>query len=172
MDEDFLLIRKMKSGDEEALESFVRKYYPVILRYCGYHVSDSEYAEDITQETFERFFRNLPDYRHCGKMKNYLYIIAGNLCKNVYRKNAEIILPQLPEAEDNPMESVSDRLDLESAVNSLPPELREVIILFYFQELKLREIAGILDIGLPLVKYRLKKSREQLGRLLGKEAES
>lgn len=61
MDKDFFLIRKMKSGDEEAMECFVQQYYPVILKYCRYHVEDREYAKDITQETFERFFGRLPE---------------------------------------------------------------------------------------------------------------
>lgn len=56
MDKDFLLINKMKNGDESAMESFVCRYYPKILCYCHYHVADRGYAEDITQETFVKFF--------------------------------------------------------------------------------------------------------------------
>ena len=70
MDEDFWLIRRMKQGDEQAIEDFVRKYYPVILRYCRIHIQDPGYAEDMTQETFARFFRTLPQYQHYGKAAN------------------------------------------------------------------------------------------------------
>lgn len=56
----------------------------------------------------------------------------------------------------------NDRLDMEQALHSLPEELREVVILYYFQELKQKEIAKILGIGLPLVKYRLKRAKEML----------
>ena len=59
MDSDFLLIRRMKNGDDTAIETFVQKYYPVILRYCHLHLSDKSYAEDATQEVFARFFRTL-----------------------------------------------------------------------------------------------------------------
>ena len=79
MDKDFLLINKMKNGDESAMESFVCRYYPKILCYCHYHVSDKGYAEDITQETFVKFFGALSVYRHHGKALNYLYTIAANL---------------------------------------------------------------------------------------------
>ena len=58
MDNDFLLIHRMKNGDDAAIETFVRKHYPVILRYCHLHLSDKSYAEDATQEVFARFFRN------------------------------------------------------------------------------------------------------------------
>ena len=58
MDVDFLLIRKMKQGDDAAFDTFVRKYYDDILKYCSYHCSDAEYAEDLTQETFANFSQN------------------------------------------------------------------------------------------------------------------
>ena len=74
---DFLLIRKMKQGEETAFDFFVRKYYPEILTYCYHHCPDKAYAEDMTQETFLRFFAKLPDYSYWGKTKNYLYTIAG-----------------------------------------------------------------------------------------------
>lgn len=57
---DFLLIRKMKQGDDNALDLFVRKYYQEILSYCHYHCSDKTYAEDLTQETFIRFLQDCP----------------------------------------------------------------------------------------------------------------
>lgn len=61
MDADFLLIRKMKQGDERAIEMFVRKYYPVILQYCGYRCFDSDYAQDLAQETFAKFLPRCPN---------------------------------------------------------------------------------------------------------------
>lgn len=167
MDKDFFLIRKMKNGDEEAMEYFVRQYYPVILQYCRYRIRDREDAKDITQETFERFFGKLTDYRHMGKAVNYLYVIAGNLCRDFYQKKTVLVMEELPEQEENPMEEIAGRIDIEMAVAGLPDALSEVIILYYFQGKKLREIAEILQIGLPLVKYRMKKAKEQLGRRLG-----
>lgn len=53
---DFLLIRKMKQGDDTAFDLFVHKYYQEILNYCHYHCFDKAYAQDLTQETFVRFF--------------------------------------------------------------------------------------------------------------------
>ena len=61
------------------------------------------------------------------------------------------------------------KIYMEQALDELSPELREIIILFYFQECKLVEIADILQISLPLVKYRLRRAKEELKQLLGKE---
>ncbi len=167
MDRDFYLVRKMKDGSQEAMEEFVGKYYPEILRYCGYRLADRETAEDLTQETFEKFFRTLSNYRHYGKALNYLYVIAGNLCRDSYRGPVEAAMEELPEMGENPLGEVEERMDMEQAIRSLPEELREVVALRYIQELRLREIAEILDIGLPLVKYRVRRAKELLSELLG-----
>lgn len=169
MDKDFFLIQKIKNGSEDAAEEFIRKYYPVILKYCGYHTPYRQNAEDLTQETFERFFASLPRYQHKGKAANYLYVIAGNLCRDEYRNRTELPIEELPETGTSPMEAVEVRLEVEQALGRLPEELREVIILHYFQNLKQKEIAEILQLGLPLVKYRLSKAKEFLRDFLGKE---
>ena len=86
MDADFLLLRRMYQGDEGAIEEFVTKYYPSILRYCRFHLPDRDEAEDVTQEVFARFFGTLSTYQHHGKLANYLYVIAGNLCRDSVKK--------------------------------------------------------------------------------------
>ena len=169
MDADFLLIHKMKNGDEAAMELFVRKYYPAIRNYCRCHTYIDETAEDLTQETFEHFFRSFMSYHHSGKLTNYLYVIARNLCRDSYKKKQVLLLEELPEMGENPLETVNLRMDMEEAVRRLPEDMKEVIILHYFQDMKLKEVAEIIGIGLPLVKYRLKKAKEQLKIYIGEE---
>lgn len=177
MDMDFIIIHKMKNGDEAAMEIFVRSYYPLILKYCCYHTAVRDYAEDITQETFERFFRSLPDYRHNGKALNYLYTIAGNLCRDLYKREVrqyqeKVNTQGMQEERGIQMDQTEEsdrRLDMERALEMLTEDLREVIILYYFQQLKLREVADVLKIGLPLVKYRIRKAKEILGEFLKEE---
>ena len=169
MDSDFLLIHRMKNGDDAAIETFVRKHYPVILRYCHLHLSDKSYAEDATQEVFARFFRTLNQYQHYGKAQNYLYVIAANICRDFYRDPQEASIEELLEEPVSEMPPLDLRLDVHMALEKLPPELREVSILFFFQEVKQKEIAKILRISLPLVKYRIKRAKELLAGYLGKE---
>lgn len=106
---DFLLIQKMKQGNEQAFNTFVRKYYNEILKYCSYHCYDTEYAEDLTQETFVNFFAKLSDYHYQGKTMNYLYTIAGNLCKNHCKKKKDVLMDDeflLTHGMSNDMEQV------------------------------------------------------------------
>ena len=170
MDPDLLLLRRMRQGDEGAVERFVRKYYPAILSYCRCHLDRPQEAEDLTQETFTRFFAGLDRYRHYGKAANYLYVIAGNLCKDYYRKASPLPLEEQAEPAGQPLEVLEDWLDLEAAFRALPEDLRQTAILYFLQECKQREIAKMLDIGLPLVKYRIRRARELLARHLRKSA--
>lgn len=174
MDVDFLLIKRMKHGDEAAFDVFVRKYYEEILKYCCYHCFDITYAEDLAQETFIRFFTKLSDYRYIGKTKNYLYTIARNLCRDYYKKKKETPLeePVINEAlglNRNQEEVIVDKMTIEWALRKLPDELYEIVVLYYFQELKLTEIASTLQISLPLVKYRIRSAKLQLEKMLREE---
>lgn len=164
---DFLLVQKMRMGDEQAFDEFVRKYYPKILKYCQVHVSGSGYAEDMAQETFARFFKSLKAYKHYGKVVNYLYVIAANACNDYYRKNncinkREIPFEELPEIPDGKAGMPDEQIAVRLALDGLPEELRETAVLFFIQERRQKDIARILGISLPLVKYRVRKARELL----------
>ena len=167
MDRDFLLVQKMRMGVEKAFEIFVEKYYPRILSYCQVHIGDHGYAEDMTQETFERFFRSLKQYRHYGKAANYLYVIAANTCHDYHRKHKEIATETMPEQADTRADNAEERLDVQMAFKRLPEEVREVAVLYFLQEQKQKDIAVMLGIGLPLVKYRIRRARELLAGYLG-----
>ena len=65
------------------------------------------------------------------------------------------------------MDGVEIRLDIEQAVDDLPEELKEITILFFFQGLKQKEIAKVLNIKLSLVKYRISRAKKILSEYLG-----
>lgn len=170
MDADLFLIHRMRNGDEAAIESFVRKYYPAIFRYCYYHTAHRFQAEDLAQETFYRFFRLFSSYSHKDKLVNYLYVIAGNLCRDYWREKKRDMVELQDEIFPLPENTEIERkVDLERAVLSLPIEIQRVIYLHYFLEMKLKEIADAEQISLPLVKYRLKRGKELLEKKLRKE---
>ena len=75
----------------------------------------------------------------------------------------------MPETGEDQIEQVQDRLLIEEALNKLPEELKEIVVLYYFQGLKLREISDLIHIKLPLVKYRIKRAKELLGAILSGE---
>lgn len=159
---DFLLIQKIRDGDNRAGNEFVKKYYPLIYQYCFLHIHDRDYAEDMTQETFVRFFEAVMNRTDIAKVKSYLYRVAGNTVKNYYRKKKELLLEKLPDTVENNAADIEVRLDIERAVACLPDEIREITILFFFQGLKQKDISDLLGIKLSLVKYRVSKAKELL----------
>ncbi|MBX4263742.1 RNA polymerase sigma factor [Clostridium estertheticum] len=172
MNKDFFLIRRMKRGDESAVNDFVKQYNNEIYKYCYYRLSDKWQAEDVTQDTFISFFKHFNSYIHKGKAKNYLYIIAGNLCKNEYKKHKEISACHVEDKIMNlkeVQEEIVLKVSLEQEISRLPKEFKEVILLYYFQNLKIREIAEILNINVSLVKYRLSESKKLLQKSIDKE---
>lgn len=164
---DFLLIQKIRNGDNRAGNEFMKKYYPLIYQYCFLHIHDRDCAEDMTQETFVRFFEAVMNRTDIAKVKSYLYRVAGNTVKNYYRKKKELLLEKLPDTVENNAADIEVRLDIERAVARLPDEIREITILFFFQGLKQKDISDLLGIKLLLVKYRVSKAKE----LLSKELE-
>lgn len=169
VDEDFLLVQKMRMGDEKAFESFVTKYYSAILKYCQIHIKDYGYAQDMTQETFIRFFRTFRQYKHYGKAANYLYAIAANVCKDYHRKKKELPMEDLSEILGENENDMEEKAAVSEALDSLSDELKEVAVLFFIQERRQKDIAAILGISISLVKYRIRRAREVLSGYLGKE---
>lgn len=166
MTSDLFLVQKIRNGDELAGNQFVEKYYSLIYQYCFLHIRNKECAEDMTQETFVRFYEAILKDANIRKIKNYLYSIAGNILKNYYKKKKEILLDQLPETEKDNLTELEIRLDIERALDQLPEEIKEITILFFFQGLKQKEIAALLHIKLSLVKYRISKAKELLSKQL------
>lgn len=106
---------------------------------------NKEVAEDITQETFLRFW-NARAYKDTGKELNYLYTIARNLIISEYRKPSEDVLDpdaNYPSKETQEDDTRIDSLAVREAVNALPEELKEVVVLRYVSDLQVKDVARI-----------------------------
>lgn len=153
----------------------ISEQYEKIYRYCYFKVNNRCLAEDLTQETFLRYFAQT-SYVHRGKQLAYLYTIARNLCIDFYRKpkRGELAVEAFAEEDcsgsrmlteklaENPMEQVETALHLQMAVEKLPEEMQELILLRYVNELSVREICNITGLSRSS-EYRME--REALKRL-------
>lgn len=147
------------------LEKIIRKYYDEIFRYCYHHVESSALAEDLCQDTFVSFIEHYGRYRQEGKTRNYLYTIAKNKCRDHYKKQRPFIMEKVPEQEAGAC--MEEEVLVKYMVMCLPEELREAIVLRYFQGLKYTDIGAILKISSSLAKYRVKKGLELLAEMEG-----
>ena len=159
-----LLLRKVQSGDTGALDTLITAYYPQILNYCRWHTADEQQAQDAAQETFLKAVRWLDS---CGGFQGafrpFLYKIAKNICIDLNRtmERTEVSLESLPDAEE--------KVNLRALTAQLEPEQRELVLLRFAQQLKLREIAQITGLPLRTVQSRLRAALKTLKMQLEKE---
>ena len=142
--------------------------YDKIYRYCCFHLRDPQLAEDLTQETFLRFYRQA-SYQEQGKALAYLYTIARNLCLDAVRRcRPEAPLPDDHPAPD-PYAPIDRTLALRQALDTLPADLRELLLLRYVNELSVGDIAVLTGLSRYAVYRRLRAGLADLKHLLREE---
>lgn len=147
----------------------LEEQYDKIFRYCYFKIYDKQSAQDITQETFLRFYSRGLKLDGAGKLP-YLYTIARNLCVDEFRKKSAVCLEDLgEEAACDASEEWIDRLALKAAMARLPQEERELLFLRYVNEISVTSICRITGMSRFAVYRRLSKSAKQLKEELKKE---
>jgi RNA polymerase sigma-70 factor, ECF subfamily len=141
------------------------KYADSVLRMCYLYLKDYHLAEDVTQETFIRVMKNYDKFRKESSVKTWIIQIAINLCKNQMktwwykRQNFDDVMEI---AYDVYYDGCMDRQELFNKINKLSPKHKEIILLYYYQEMSVSEIAEVLKLKGSAVKVRLFRAREQL----------
>jgi RNA polymerase sigma-70 factor (ECF subfamily) len=142
--------------------------YDKIYKYCYFKVKNKEIAEDLTQETFLKYF-NQTTYISRGKPLAYLYTIAKNLCIDFYRKsNRDEDLNEEMVGNDD-VSTFETNFAIKQAVSTLPIELQELLLLRFANELNINEIANIMKISRFSVYRKLNKAFDLLKKILREE---
>lgn len=147
----------------------IEEQYDKIYRYCYFKLYDKKSAQDITQETFLRFFRQ--DLSLGGsKELPYLYTIAKNLCVDSFRKKTTESLENITEEITyDPTEDWISNLTLKSVISKLPQEEQELIFLRYVNEISITVICKVTGFSRFAVYRRLSKALKWLKEELEKE---
>ena len=147
--------------------------YDKIYRYCYYKVNNAAAAEDITQETFLRFFEN-NSYQENGKALNYLYTIARNLCIDEYRRRVSEVLPEELEqvATTGMEESIVEGLAMRQALSKLSPMERELVLLRFVNEVPVKVISELFECSRFALNRRTKQVLKKLRGYLSEESGS
>lgn len=142
--------------------------YDKIYRYCYFKVNNKEIAEDLTQETFLRYFSQT-SYINRGKPLAYLYTIARNLCIDFFRKDKrEQKLDQEVLVADD-ISRFETNIAIRQAISTLPDDLQELLLLRFANELAINEIANIMGVSRFSVYRNLNKAYGKLKTILKKE---
>ena len=174
---DELIVERALTGDAEAFGEIVRRWERRIFALAYGMLGREEDARDATQETFLAAFRNLRGFRGEAKVSSWLHRIAVNQCITRQRRTkvrgesalddeqerqASTFTTPLSFSPARVAEGRQQTMAVRRAINSLPIELRQVVVMKEFEELTFREIADALDLPLSTVKSRLYTALKQL----------
>lgn len=150
------LIKQIKSGNAECANELIERYYASILRYCAWHCRDSARAEDLTQETFLRVFRNFNQYDNKGSFQSYIYTIAHHLCVDEARKPMLYPLEEDIAASNEELTRVENQEEIGRLLTPLSPSQREAVLLRFGAQLSFAEISGITGVPPRTIQSRVR----------------
>ena len=152
---DRKLLKKVRDGDKEALSDIIKQYYADIFRFCLYMIQNEEDSYDITQERKKETGKNLRSYE--AENENGIPKISENT-KNIQ---------QYPDiCGTDKMKELEDYLYLKGLLNRLSQEVREVIILRAYEELKFKDIAKMMNCSLSTAKSRYRIGIQQMKNMI------
>ena len=187
VDPDSLLVDRVKRGDMHAFEMLVVKYQRRIQRLVARMVRDPEQVEDIAQETFIRAYRALPQFRGESAFYTWLYRIAVNTAKKTLMdmKRDPVVTESAlaSRGESNETSSLENELSTDetpeavlasreiaqtvnAAIEALPEDLRQAIVLREIEGLAYEEIASAMNCPIGTVRSRIFRAREAIAQRL------
>jgi len=178
------VMARFQAEEQAAFDELVRRYKDRLFLFILQMVKDRALAQDMLQETFIRLWRHKQKYRNIARFSTWVFTIAGNLVRSEMRRQSREqrvdLEPRTP--DDRPMELADQGPAVDSlvhrnmqveqvraAIDRLPDEFREVILLREIEELSYEEIVEMLHVPLGTVKSRINRARARLALLLQKQ---
>ena len=176
MDEDLDLINRTAAGDREAFNELVLKHQKPLYNLLYRMVSNHEDASDLLQKTFVKAFTGLGSFERRSTFKTWLYQIAINLAKNVYRDRSkaqqvpidDVIIKRDPRTLEALIQKES-RLLLRQALARLPEKQRITVMLRIQEGRKFEEIAEIMQCSLGTAKANYHHAVRKLKTMMGEK---
>ncbi len=165
-----------RAHDTDAFRQLVERYQTLAFSIALQLVSQPEMAQDLVQEAILQTYLSLDQLRDVTRFKSWFYGIVLHVCQNWRRRQHRTPLPlEVPQAQQVCAEgadphAIAEERELRNYIhvvlNNLSPQNRVVMLLFYYEELRMDEIAARLNLSLVAVKSRLHKGRNQLRKRL------
>jgi RNA polymerase sigma-70 factor (ECF subfamily) len=168
-DADEGLIARFLAGDRSAFDSLFLKYQDYVYNIVYGIIGKEEEARDITQDVFLQVHRALPSFRRGSRFATWLYRIAVNRAVDAARSQRRwrwLPLVETLKAEKSPIESPEQAAErhsnhdtVQKVLLNIPVQHREILVLRYFQDLSIEEIAEVLGCSEQAAKVRLHRAR-------------
>jgi len=172
-DEDLVLVERFLSGDRSAFEALYARYYEKVFAIARGVLMDSDEAADAVQEIFTLVYRHLGRFDKRSRFSTWLFRVAVNRSIQEARRNrhkskhvelteaAERVAPDEPEVADPKIQAIMAKM---------APADRALLVLFYWEELSLQDIADSIGCNVNAAKTRLYRARERFRVLYEAEA--
>jgi RNA polymerase sigma-70 factor, ECF subfamily len=159
-----VLVPVSKSSLKEQIAEYVVKYKENHYRLAYSHVKNADDALDIVQESIYKAISSMDSLKNPNYIKTWFYRIVVNTSLDFLRKQRKVSIvgDEILENLDSGSIDEYENFDLQRALDNLPDRYRTVVILRYFEDLKIEEIAEILNENTNTIKTRLYKSLEIL----------
>lgn len=168
------LVEDYLDGDTAAFRTIIERYHDPLLRFLFRLTGERAAAEDVFQETFLQIHQSIETFDLTRRFKPWLFTIAANKARDALRKQQRRAAVSLSSrGRDGEGGALVDLLEIDlpgpglrleqeeqsrmvqSAIDAMPPRLREILLLAYFQKLTYQQMAEALGIPLGTVKSRL-----------------
>ncbi|MGD6968087.1 RNA polymerase sigma factor [Rossellomorea vietnamensis] len=159
----------------EYFEQIIQTNEKAVVQFAYTYVKDWSVAEDISQEVFIKVYKNMVSFDHRSKLKTWLFSITANECKDYLRKNNrrttwwEHLVQSSPKQDRDTPETIllqnEESHSIGEALLTLPVKYREVLVLYYYEDLSTEEISQLLGVNSSTVRTRLARGRTNLKNL-------
>ncbi|MEZ0352085.1 RNA polymerase sigma factor [Mycobacterium sp. pR1184] len=184
------LVEAAKQGDRQAMNQLLARHFKTVDTLCRRMLRNSLDAEDARQEALKQAAHRISTFEGRSSFKTWIYAVTSRVCLNEIEKitrhpttpfddefdgsSAPVgslrhdrrRVPRRPVSADD-VGRVSQRLDIDAAMREVSPAYHSVLVMYFFGDMSLADIAARLDIPINTVKTRLFKGKAQLAKLLG-----
>jgi RNA polymerase sigma-70 factor (ECF subfamily) len=170
---DEQLAIQVQNGNAESFGVLMERYEPKLMRYGHKFLSENEDITDIVQEVFINTYRNIRSFDAAQRFSPWIYRIAHNGFVNAIRKKSRnpfftvdfdsfVSHPVAPEQSHTQAETNEMKEMVEKGLEKLASKYREILVLYYLEELSYKEIADVLQVPTGTVGIRLKRAKDAL----------
>ncbi len=169
---DEVLVAEVAEGNISAFEELVNRYQKKLLSFVFSIVWDEAAAQDVVQETFISLYKTIDRIDTAKKFSAYLFSITRNYAISYLRSrkvHAPLETAEKVAGDDNPelrLEVSDENKRVQEALNIIDHKYKQVIMLYYFDDLSYEEIASRLGVPVNTVRTHLKRAKEALRRVL------
>jgi len=163
------ILSQVQIGNQEAFTHLVEAYQRPVYNLCYRMLGDAVEAEDASQETFLRVYKNIKYYDHKRPFSTWLLSIAAHYCIDLLRKRRMVMISMdshpyldIPDGAPGPETAyhvMEDQKRVQTMLKSLSPHDRAAVVMYYWYDFSYEEIAQSLSLTVSAVKSRLHRAR-------------